>query len=139
MFLEVDVTRALAALLANDGGVAPTDPDRLRSEYGVVATMQESDLVVVLTFRSGTAYCCMEWGCHLPLFDERRWARARAVLVGQGISVPPRMRLRLKCVVEEGALFFDYSKPLPGRRGWYEFKAHKAAEYEVETTESCDG
>jgi hypothetical protein len=33
--------------------------------------------------------------------------------------------MELRMVVEEGALCFDWTKPIPGRLGWYRLKAAK--------------
>ena len=71
--MPVDVTAILAELLARNRGPDPLDPDRRRvPDYGVAASLEGNTLALVLTFRKGAAYCYMEWGCHLGLFDGKR-------------------------------------------------------------------
>jgi hypothetical protein len=118
----VDVTPIVAEHLADNRGPDPADPTRRqRPDYGVVACLAGDVLDVVLTFRGGSAYCCYEPGCHLPLLDGKRWDGLRRRLATAGVTTPPRMVLRLTGVVEEGALFFDFSRPDPSHRGWYAF------------------
>jgi hypothetical protein len=66
---------------------------------------------MVLTFRRGAAYCCMEWGCHLPLFNGKRWDRLRGALAAYAVPAPTQLKLRLTCVIEERAIFFDPFRP----------------------------
>jgi hypothetical protein len=133
----LDVTAILAELLARNRGPDPLDPDRRRApDYGVTASLEGNTLSVALTFRSGAAYCCMEWGCHLALTNGKRWDGLRRALAAHGVTAPLRLELRLSCVVEERAVFFDLSKPDPTRRGWYAFKAVAAHCYEASTVEA---
>src|SRR5262245_26903435 len=98
-------------MLARNRGPDPLNPDRRRApDYGVAASLEGNTLAVVLTFRRGAAYCCMEWGCHLPLYKGRRWDQLHRTLGAHGVTAPPRLELRLSCVVE-GAVFFDLFKP----------------------------
>src|SRR5207249_3237120 len=72
--LAIDVTTILAGLLARNRGPDPLHPDRRQPpNYGVAASLEGNVLSMVLTFRKGSAYCCMEWGCHLPLTNGKRW------------------------------------------------------------------
>jgi hypothetical protein len=131
------VTPVLGEYLANNRGPDPHDPGhRQRPNYGVAAALADGVLDVVLIFRSGSAYCCCEWGCHLGLFDGKRWDGLRRRLAAHGITPPPQMELRLTCVIEEGAVFFDFAKPDPTRRGWYGFAPAAAHRYEARAAEA---
>ncbi len=77
----------------------------------------------------------MEWGCHLGLFDGKRWAKLHQALADSGVPAPSKLRLELSCKIEEGAVFFDFSKPDLSRRGWYAFAPADEHEYTVTTTE----
>jgi hypothetical protein len=135
--VAVDVTAALAELLARNRGPDPLNPDQRRApDYGVAASLEGNTLAVVLTFRREAAYCCMEWGCHLALFDGKRWDALRRALAAHGVMTPPRLELQLSCVVEEGAVFFDLFKPDPTRRGWYAFESVAAYHYQVSAVEA---
>jgi len=120
--VAIDMTGIFAEYLAGNRGPNPADPQRRQTpNYGVVATLAGDTLEVELTFRSGTAFCCYEWGCHLSLIDGKRWDGFRRLLAVYGIVPPPRIELRWTCVIEEGAIFFDFFKPDLTRRGWYAF------------------
>jgi hypothetical protein len=120
--VSVDVSPVLAALLARNRGPVPGDPDSRRApDYGVTASLDGQSLALTLTFRAGSAYCCCEWGCHLDLHAGRRWERLRQELSAGGLVPAERLKLRLAVEVEAGALFFDWSRPDPARRGWYAF------------------
>jgi hypothetical protein len=135
--MAVDVTPIMTELLARNRGPDPVNPDQRQSpDYGVVATLDDSILDMVLTFRSGAAYCCMEWADHLPMFLQRWWDRLRRALVAHGITPPPRLEVRLTCVIEEGALFFDLSKPGSSRQGSYAFAPARAHRYQVSASEA---
>jgi hypothetical protein len=129
--LAVDVTQILSELLAHNAGPDPLDPDcRRRPDYRVSASLEGSTLDIALTFRAGAAYCCYEPGCHL-LLAGRQWDALRRALAAHGISTPTGFEVRLTCIVEEGALFFDFSKPDPSRRGWYAFRPVTAYRFQV--------
>jgi hypothetical protein len=98
--------------------------------------LEGNTLCVVLTFRAGCAYCCMEWGCHLALADGTRWDGLRRALAEHGVAAPEHLELRLACVVEEEAVFFDPFAPDPDRRGWYTFRPVAAHRYQVSATEA---
>jgi hypothetical protein len=128
--VPTDVTAILTEYLAGNRGPDPTDADhRRRPDYGVTATLAGGVLEVVLTFRSGCAYCCCEWGCHLNLTEGKRWDGLRRRLIVAGIAAPSQLELRLACVVEDGAKFFDLARPDPARRGWYAFTSTVAHRY----------
>src|SRR5262249_51096497 len=135
--MATDVTLILTELLAANRGPSPTDPESRHSpDYEVVAWLECGVLDVVLTFKKDRAYCCMEWGCHLALFDGKRWEKLHQILGDAGIVAPSRLRLQLCCKTEEGALFFDFSKPDRSRRGWYAFAPVVGHEYKVVTIEA---
>jgi hypothetical protein len=135
--MAVEVTMILKELLAANRGPNPSDPETRQSpDYGVAASLEGNVLDVVLTFKKDRAYCCMEWGCHLALFDGRRWKRLHEALAKSGVVAPPSLRLQLCCEIEEGEVFFDFSKPDRNRRGWYGFAAVAAHDYKVVAVES---
>ena len=135
--MAVDITLIVKELLAANRGPNPTDPDARQSPaYGVTASLEGNVLDVVLTFKKDHAYCCMEWGCHLALFDGRRWQRLHEALAQSGVIAPPYLRLQLFCKIEEGAVFFDFSKPDRSKRGWYAFAPVAAHNYKVVTVEA---
>jgi hypothetical protein len=135
--MAVDLTLILKELLAANRGPNPKDPEtRLSPDYGVAASLEGNVLDVVLTFKRDRAYCCMEWGCHLALFDHKRWRKLRHLLFESGVVAPNSLRLQLSCKIEEGAVFFDFSKPDRSRRGWYAFAPVAAHEYNVVTVEA---
>jgi hypothetical protein len=138
--VAVDITAILAELLSRNRGPDPLNPGgRRAANYGVAAALDRDTLAVVLTFRKGAAYCCMEWGCHLGLFDGKRWDGLRRALAAHGVPAPARLELRLSCVVEEGALFPDPFRPDPARRGSYAFRPAAAYHYQVSTFEAAGG
>jgi hypothetical protein len=134
MLVTVDVTPVLTAYLACNRGPVPGDPEARQSpNFGVSACLDGAVIDMTLTFRSGSAYCCCEHGCHLDLYDGKRWERLRRALSAHGLVPAPRLELRLAVVVEAGALFFDFSRPQPSRRGrgWYAFAPEDALRYET--------
>ena len=135
--MAIDVTAILAQKLARNRGYDLLNPDSSCSaDYGVAAFIDGSILTVKLTFRAGVAYCCTEPGCHLPLFDDKRWDGLRRELTKNAIAVPPRLELQLSGIIEEGALTFDFSKPDPVRRGRYAFKPEVAGQYQITEQEA---
>jgi hypothetical protein len=132
----VDVWPVLAAYLARNRGWLPGNPDsRPAPAYGITASLDGPSLALTLRFCAGSAYCCCEWGCHLDLHAGRRWERLREDLVAHGLVPAERLQLRLTVIVEPGALFFDWSRPDPMRRGWYAFAPAGARRYDVLTEE----
>ncbi|MCE9634309.1 MAG: hypothetical protein K8T90_01275 [Planctomycetes bacterium] len=136
--MTVDLTSAYAALLARNLGPVPGDSEARRpAEYGVSAAFDRGVVYLTLTFRSGAAYCCYEWGCHLGLDEVETWPWLRGELAARGVASPGLLRVRLTVVVEAGALFFDWTRPRPSARGrgWYEFAPEAARRYEEVFTE----
>lgn len=133
----VDVTPIFAAQLARNRGPTADDPTaREPPNYVVSARLNGAVIDLTLTFRAGAAYCCCEWGCHLGLFQGERWGWLRRELASGALPVPDRLELRLAVSVEPGALFFDYARPVPGRRGLYELKPAEALRYQEVVTEA---
>jgi len=85
---------------------------------------------ITMTFVTGSRYCCVEWGCHLPLHDEDTWRRLRGALTAIGAAPEQPMRARMTIAVECGALCFDVSRPDPAQRGRYTFAAMQALDYQ---------
>jgi hypothetical protein len=97
--VAVDVTPVFAAYLARNRGPVRGAPDARQSpDYGVSASLDGAVIELTLTFRAGLAYCCYEWGCHLTLYEGKRWEWLRRELSGRGLEVPPRLELRLGSV-----------------------------------------
>jgi hypothetical protein len=137
--MMVDVTNIFAAHLARNRGPVIGDPERRQApNYGVLADFREGVINVLLSFRRGSAYCCFEHGCHLPLFAGKRWEWLRRELAACGLNLSPRLELHLQAVVEEGALFFDFSRPEPSPRGrgWYAFAPFPVTHYETTILEA---
>jgi hypothetical protein len=123
--------------LARNRGLDPLNPEgRQPPDYGVTATLEGSILDMVLTFRKGSAYCCMEWGCHLPLMDGKRWHGLRRAFAAHGVAAPPRLELRLTCIVEEGALFLRPPQTGPDPAGRYAFARVANHRYQVSASEA---
>jgi hypothetical protein len=129
--MTVDVTSVFAAYLAQNRGPDPDEPTATRpSEYGVSAQWEDGVVRLALTFRRGCVYCCMESGCHLRLFSTKQWEWLRRELSARGIQLPSRLTVMVEVVVEDGAIFFDYSRPDQARRGRYAFAPVNAQRYQ---------
>jgi hypothetical protein len=58
-------------------------------------------------------------------------------LAAHGITTPSQIEMWVTCVIEEGAVFFDFTRPDPTRRrGWYAFAPAPAERYEVRLLEA---
>lgn len=113
--VAVDVTPAFAAYIAGNRGPTTMDPDaRELPDYGISARLDGNAIELLLTFRTGSAYCCGEWQCHFQLFPTRRWERLRQELSALGLVVAGPLALRVEVAIEEGALFL-VPNPSPGR------------------------
>ncbi|QDV32447.1 hypothetical protein [Tautonia plasticadhaerens] len=120
--MRVDISGCLAAYLAGNRGLVPGAPDASRpADYGVSAILDGGVIRLTLTFRAGSAYCCRQPGCHLDIPEDGRWGRLRRALSADGLAPTSRLTIRLTILVEDGALFFDFSRPDPGCRGRYAF------------------
>jgi hypothetical protein len=129
--MATDVTPIFEAYFTGNLGSDPSNPERRPApEYGVVASIEEGVIQLELTFRRGEAYCCYEHGCHLELYNNRRWEWLRRELSQRNLPAPPHLELHMTVVIDEGALFFDLFKPDPTRRGWYAFAPVEARRYE---------
>ncbi len=130
--MTLDLTSLFETYFAKNRGPVQGDPDgRQAPNYGVTASLDGKVIEMTLTFRAGSAYCCCESGCHLALFETERWDRLRGEMSVHRVVAPDRLSLRLTVVVEEGALFFDFSRPDPARRGWYAFKPVSGHKYQL--------
>jgi len=130
--MPVDITPVIAKLLARNKGPVPDNPEvRQTPNYGVTANLEGGVIEMMLTFRAGSAYCCSEWGCHIGVFKRSCWDALRSDLLALGLALPDRLALRMSVVVENGALFFDWSRPDTMRRGWYAFAPVKEHQYQV--------
>lgn len=131
-----DVTTALIELVSSNLGPGESGSNaREQPNNGLAASLEGDCLIMTLTFRCGRRYCCMEWGCHLPLHSGKRWDDLRRILSARQVDSPDPLRLHLTVVVEEGAEFFDRSRPDPDRRGSYAFRGAPAQRYEVSAVE----
>ena len=132
--MAIDITEAFEAFFARNRGPVPGDSEvRQAPKYVVSASLNGSVVNLTLIFCTGSAYCCHEWGCHLNLYDGKRWDWLRRELFKRGHTLPDRLDLHLEVVIEHGALFSDFSKPLPSKlgRGWYEFAQADAYRYDA--------
>jgi hypothetical protein len=140
--MPIDVTHVSAGVFARSRGPDQSQPGaQIPVRYGIKATMDGKILEVELTFLCKSVYCCYEHCCHLPLFTGNRWDRLRQEFSDHGVAVEDQLELRLTCIIQDGAVFFDFSKPDPNRRGWYGFKAEDAYQYRVTEYEGitdCD-
>lgn len=62
------------------------------------------DFEIELRFSKGKRYCCAELGCFIADYDRRWWRRMREVLSRTTDRVPPALRMKIRGVVEAGAL-----------------------------------
>jgi hypothetical protein len=128
----VNITQVFTTYLAQNRGPVLGDPQlRQAPNYGVTASLEGATIFLTLTFRAGCAYCCYEWGCHLNLRETQRWEWLRQVLSAQGLLPAERLELCVVVVVEAGALFFDWSRPDPTRRGRYAVAPSETRQYKV--------
>jgi hypothetical protein len=130
--VAVDVSPVFVTYFACNRGPVLGNPDsRQVPDYGVTASLDRASINLTLTFRTGSAYCCCQWGCHLNLYAGQRWQWLRRELSACGWLHAERLQLHLTVIVEPGALFFDWSKPDPTRRSWYGFAPGDAQQYDV--------
>ena len=103
--IEKGLADAFAALCSQNA-----NPDGRTVSYGFRAENLTDDCAcfdLIVTFKAGEKYCCMEWGCHFGLLsDPADWRRIRRVLRDRGLEWLPLLTIRrLRVIVEEGALF----------------------------------
>jgi hypothetical protein len=135
--VTTDITAALTSYLSSNLGPDPSRPGRRGPpDYGVTGSLDGERLAVTLTFRAGACYCCMEWGCHLPLHDGKPWVRFRAALTANGIAAPACLVLALTVVVEAGARFFNPFRPDRAHPGEYELEPATAQRFAASAAEA---
>jgi hypothetical protein len=116
--MAVDITPVFATYFGRNRGPVPGDSEaRQAPNYGVSASFDGVGIDLGLTFRAYSAYCCYQWGCHLSLYEGKRWEGLRRELSGLNLELPSQLVLRLAVTVEPGAMFFDWSRPEPSPRG----------------------
>jgi hypothetical protein len=77
-----------------------------------------SEFDLVLTFRSGVRYCCIELGCHCGIRSPRYWSGLRKQLDAHGLCELPLPTIRsVRVVVEQGALI-DLGGVPRGDKSW---------------------
>lgn len=137
--MPVDISQLFQARLARNKGLVPGQPDaECPATYGVSATMDGSEISLTLTFLAGIAYCCMEWHCHTGLSSHKRWDWIRQHFSRSDFS-PERLSIKLTVVIEDGAMFFDFSRPRYDiKHGWYEFAPHCSRQYSLILAEGAD-
>jgi hypothetical protein len=134
--MPVDVTNLFATYFGRNQGPRADDPNAHQpADYGLAASLDGETVALTLTFRTGAAYCCYEWGCHADMLNGKRWDRLREVFAASGLVLPERMRMRVAVVVEPDALFFDFARPIPGKRGSFALKPAGARLYEITVAE----
>jgi hypothetical protein len=135
--MTIDLTQLFVDWLADNRGPDPNDCERRQiPNYGVTAALSGASLEVELTFRSGSAFCCFEFGCHVAIVCRKRWVSLRRRMAAHGITAPPQMMLHAVCIIEDGALCFDFGLPDLTRRGWYAFAPQPARRYILELSEA---
>jgi len=132
----LDSTSIVKGILSGNKGPDPRKPDnRVLPNYGITASLDSDVLEIKLVFKSGSAYCCDEFDCHLSLFEGERWNKLRDAFNEKGIALQPRLKLKVVCAIEEGAMFYDLSKPKPVGVCEYAFEPAEADGYEYEILE----
>jgi hypothetical protein len=64
-----------------------------------------SEFDLTLTLKAGVRYCCVEWGCHLGLYDSEWFRKVKDRLKAKGFaSLPPMTVRNLHVLVEKGAI-----------------------------------
>jgi hypothetical protein len=103
--LREQLTRAFIDLFGADIPYLGTGGS---GSYGVHVENLATDasyLDLVLTFRSGVRYCCFEFACHFPFYDERSWSRLRGCMDRHGLGDFPLPVIRkVRGVIEKGAV-----------------------------------
>jgi hypothetical protein len=69
------------------------------------ATVDGSEVELVVTFRAGVRYCCFESACHFAYYDEHGWRRLRECLDRHGLGHLPLPVIRsFRGIIEPGAV-----------------------------------
>ncbi|MBI1348875.1 hypothetical protein GC163_21600 [bacterium] len=124
-------------LSTNRGPVLGIPTQRHSPDYRVEAFYENGIITLSLVFCEGVAYCCSEIECHLPMKGRKQWDRIRNELQIYDFTPPFPLHVQIHVEIEHGALFFDFSRPDPALRGWYEFKPAQAARYFCEYVEEA--
>ena len=124
---RLDISHVFDALGARRQ-VNPHSPELVLPRYR--AALAGNIVDITMTFVTGSHYCCVEWGCHLPLHDKDMWRWLRRALTAIAAAPEEPMRARVTITVECGALFFDVSRPDPAQRGRYAFAPMQTWGYE---------
>jgi antitoxin component YwqK of YwqJK toxin-antitoxin module len=97
------LTQAFTEYLSGNKG-----PEGQPAEYGISAEGDPATgaLQLTLVFKRGVPCCCIESTCHLGIRRPGGWEALRRVLASAGITIEPKIELRLKVIVEQGALIF---------------------------------
>ena len=128
-----DVTAVFATYLGRNRGPIVGDSDAQQApNYGVSARLIGPIIKLTLTFRTGAAYCCYEPDCHLSLLRQKHWTVLRRDLADAGLTVPITLELRLTMVIEAGALFYDFARPVLSRPGVRRYGFVPARAYQCE-------
>jgi hypothetical protein len=94
--------------------------NRGKPDYGIDienVAKDGSKFDLILTFKKGAEYCCMEPGCHLPFgFDDsqRSWKEFREILKLKGVEPAGPIQMRMTGVIEEGSVMKIELRKTPG-------------------------
>ena len=134
--MEIDISPVIVSLLSNNLGPSLENPEiKIQPNYGISASCENGLIELELIFRRDAAYCCMEWGCHLGFISGDSWEKFRLVLSAEIPILPDKLTAHLKCIIEEGARFFDLSRPDPQRKDRFAFYSAGPFRYEVSAIE----
>lgn len=86
--------------------------DRKPPEIGVSIDAISEDghcVDLLLTFKAGKRYCCVEPNCHFGLHSFADWDKLHQLFVKHKAEVVRPTMLRLRGIVEQGAFIYDGS------------------------------
>jgi len=116
---KAKATEAIIALMAGNRG-----PDLKHPDYGISADVfldGEFRIDLELTFKRDAKYCCPEPECHLATYLPRFWTALREHFAHAGIESTFPIVLRVKGVVEPGALLYRGNTSLPYPSNGFEY------------------
>jgi hypothetical protein len=67
-------------------------------------TSDGEDVDMEFRFVQGGEYCCTELGCHFHAWNANDWQSLRQQLHKQGVSIGYPMTIRIRVIVEAGAI-----------------------------------